>query len=154
MLVRDPVERAWSQFRYETKRGFEDLPIHAALDAEVGRLADPDPEQRLFALRHHSYVTRSLYADQIERLQYWSDADRLLVMDSERLFSDPATAMDGVHSFLGLAPYHGEYSVAHKANESSPVPDDVRSRLEPFFVDANRRLASIMADRAPDWSRR
>src|SRR6266542_2170470 len=38
-VLRDPVERAWSHYRYERHRGYEDLPFEEALRREPERLA-------------------------------------------------------------------------------------------------------------------
>ena len=46
MVLRDPVQRAWSHYRYEITRGFETLDPVAALEAEAERLADPDERTR------------------------------------------------------------------------------------------------------------
>src|SRR4051794_33056344 len=43
VLLRDPVERAWSHWKEQRRRGFEPLDtFEAAIDAEPGRLAGED----------------------------------------------------------------------------------------------------------------
>ena len=66
IVLRDPVERAWSHYSYEVARGNEDLSFADALDAEPGRTAgaadrirrgeiDDDREWRL-----HTYLQRGV----------------------------------------------------------------------------------------------
>ena len=75
LSLRDPVVRAWSQYNYEVKRGFEDLDILAALDAEPERLRGEeerlreDPSYVSKAHRHNAYLARGLYADQVRHLR-------------------------------------------------------------------------------------
>ena len=72
-MLRDPIERTYSQWQHELSRGFEHLdPSRTALDAEAGRLAgevekmNADPDYKSYSHQHHSYMARSRYADQIE----------------------------------------------------------------------------------------
>ena len=46
VLLRDPVERAWSHYRHEVKAGREPLEFEAALAAEPTRLAGADAALR------------------------------------------------------------------------------------------------------------
>jgi hypothetical protein len=80
VVLRDPVERAWSQYHHETARGFEDLPFEAALEAEAGRLAGEaetlvEPGATSASHQHHSYEARGRYAEQLEEL--WRQVGRL-----------------------------------------------------------------------------
>ena len=46
IVLRDPVERAWSQYSYEVARGNEDLSFAEALDAEAERFAGAEERIR------------------------------------------------------------------------------------------------------------
>ena len=146
MLLREPVSRAWSHHRYEVVRGFESLDIHQALDREPERLAQVDDVRRTFSHRHHSYVARGLYADQLLRLYEHFPRDQVLVLESERLFTDPAGVMATVHTHLGLAPHTGRFDDAVKANTASSVPADVQERLAPVFAEPNQQLRRLLGD--------
>src|SRR6266508_3758960 len=73
-VLRDPVERAWSHYRYERHRGYEDLPFEEALRREPERLAGEaermvaEPGYSSFAHRHLAYLARGRYAEQLERI--------------------------------------------------------------------------------------
>ena len=74
VLVRDPVERAYSAHAHEAARGYEDLSFAAALEAEEGRLDGEverllgDPAYESHAHRHQALRSRGEYAVQLERL--------------------------------------------------------------------------------------
>lgn len=150
LLLREPVARAWSHHRYEVARGFEQLPFDEAIAAESARLSTPDENDRARHHRHHSYVARSRYADQVERLREEVGRDRLLVLESERLFESPAATMALVHDHLGLTPFVGEYGRAHKANPGAGVPAAARDLVAPLVADSNARLAGMLDD-PPRW---
>lgn len=137
MVLRDPVQRAWSHYRYEVARGFEHLEPMAALAAEAERVADPDETRRWFAHRHYGYVARSQYADQLRRLYRHFAPEQVQVVASEDLFEQPAQVMARAFAHLGLPAHDAADYRAHKALGDSAVPKD--------FAEAVR--ADLMADR-------
>jgi len=101
MVLRDPVQRAWSHWRMEYARGVETEPF--AWCIREGR-------QRMFAAEpwgHHrevSYVERGFYGEQIARLRSLFPPEQVLVLTSDALRREPAVALDRVRGFLGLPP--------------------------------------------------
>ncbi len=127
VLVRDPVERAYSAHAHEFARGFETLGFEAALDAEAERLDGEeeklraDPTYRSHAHRHQAYRQRGEYAVQLERITGLFGRDRIKVVDSHRFFSEPEEQFGEVMSWLGIRP-----SVADRlraAQRQAPTPD-------------------------------
>ncbi len=59
-MFRDPIERAWSQWNMETRRGADDLPFASAV--REGRKRLKDNHQLGNAWRVYSYVERGFYA--------------------------------------------------------------------------------------------
>ncbi len=144
MVLRDPVQRAWSHYRYEVTRGFETLPPLAALEAEAGRLAQPDETARWYAHRHFSYAGRSRYAEQIERLREHFPASAVLVVHSDDIFERPAPTLARVFDHLGLPPHVQEDYRAHKALRATDIPDDFRARLTELVADDVQRLDALL----------
>ncbi len=99
VLLRDPVERAYSAYQHEVARGFEHEEFERALDLEPRRLAGEterllaNPGYRSLSHQHHAYVDRSRYARQVRRLFELFGEDRVLVLDSEDFFADPGAAI-------------------------------------------------------------
>jgi hypothetical protein len=111
VLLRDPVDRAWSHWKEQRRRGFEPLAtFEEALEAEPGRLAGEverlvaDPHHRSFAHEHQSYAATSRYLEALTRWEATFPADQLLVLRSEDLFAEPQATFDRVLDFLGLRP--------------------------------------------------
>ncbi len=144
MVLRDPVQRAWSHYRYEVARGFEDLDPLAALAAEAGRLADPVERTRWYAHRHYSYAGRSRYAEQVERLREHFSADQVLVVRSEDIFERPSETLAVVFDHLGLPPHSQPDYRAHKALKAAAVPDDFRDLLTATIADDMARLPDVL----------
>src|SRR5690606_26180800 len=82
VLVRDPVERAYSHHAHEVARGFEPVTdFAAALELEPMRLAGA--EERLLAggysrsHQHHAYLSRGRYVGHLTRLEKRSEERRV-----------------------------------------------------------------------------
>jgi hypothetical protein len=147
-ILRDPVERAHSHWAHETARGFETLPFEAALEAEEERLAGAAAELiardgRSFAHQHHSYVARGQYAPQIQRLWDVFGPQRVLVLSSDRLFTDPAGAYGETLSFLGLPAHEASYEV-HNARSYSKIEPETESWLAKRFQESNDQLVEML----------
>jgi Sulfotransferase domain len=147
-ILRDPIERAHSQWVHETARGFEDLPFPDALRAEDERLAGEEalltpPEARSFSHQHHSYVARGQYAPQVQRLWDVFGQDRVLVLPSTRLFGDPARTYAETLSFLGLPSFVATYEV-HNARKYDKITPDEEAWLAERFADSNERLVEML----------
>lgn len=146
LLVRDPVERAYSHHQYEVARGFESEPIERALDLEPERLAGEvrrmlsEPAYESFHHRHHSYLSRGLYIDQVEQLWTLFPREHVLVTSSEELFAAPRQALRRVTNFLGLDPLEQTNFARHKANRYDEMTVEVRRRLASYYAEPNRRL--------------
>lgn len=149
LVLRDPVQRAWSHYRYEVARGFETLGPEAALEAEAGRLAQPDETARWYSHRHHSYVGRSRYAEGLRRLWEHFPAEQVLVVQSERVFTEPEPTMARVFEHLGLPPHRqGDYR-AHKALRAEAVPPAFAAAVGAAIADDVRDLGDLCDLRWP-----
>ena len=149
-LLREPATRAWSHYRYEVARGFEQLPFLQAVEAEPTRLGQLDQTKRDFSHRHHSYVSRSQYADQVVRLHRHFDPSQILILESESLFEHPGETMDRVFEHLGLSPYGAANYRPFKQNIREGIPQDAVEALAGHFDDSNARLREMVTP-VPTW---
>lgn len=150
-LLRDPVERAFSHYHNNRRLGREPLDFEAALDAEDDRtLAE---EERLHAdpmhvsepHRLYSYRRRGLYAEQLLRWQASFPADQMLVVDSRRLFADPAAVVAEVLRFIGIAPrLPRSFEARNEGRHGDAMSPQARRRLEAFFAPHEERLRRLI----------
>ena len=137
VLLRDPVERALSQYFHSRRLGFEPLPLEQALAVESERLQSAPAVLRAADGTHkshqeHSYLSRSRYELQLPAWEALYPAAQLLVLRSEDLFSRPAEIWMRVLEFLGLpgCPLPDLASPANAGQgESSAVSQEVRQHL-------------------------
>lgn len=84
-LVRDPIDRALSQYRHHVAEGTERRPVAAAL---------LDPRSQ--------YVARGLYYERLRPFLAHYDRASIAVVRQERLHARPVETLRSLHRFLGL----------------------------------------------------
>ena len=129
VLLRDPVERALSQYFHARRHGFETLSLETALLKEEERLALGG----IYSNQKHSYLSRSRYIEQLERFEDLFGKKRMLVVRSEDLFSGKDEWWERVQSFLDIKriPLPGEIAIANGGRgESSYVEEKTRLWLQ------------------------
>jgi hypothetical protein len=148
--LREPVARAWSHHQYETQQGYEDQPFEQALRLEDERLAGEEerlrrnPSYESFSHRHHAYLRRGHYAEQLERLYELFDPEQVLVLRSESMFTDPHGELDRVWAHLGLTPVTLDGLDRLKPTHSPlAIADDLARELYHHYRPWNDRLAQL-----------
>jgi hypothetical protein len=157
VLLRDPVERAYSHHAEQCRGGAEGLSFEEAVRAEPVRLAGEaerirrDPRYRSHAHQHQSYVAQSRYAESLARWQAHFPAERMLVVCSEELFASPERELHRVQTFLGL-PHHCPPDLEPRNSAArAPMAADVRRTLEAALWDDVRQLERQVG-RAFPWA--
>jgi Sulfotransferase domain len=149
-LLRDPIERAYSHYQLMCRKGLEQLSFEDAVTAEAERLAGEeerliaDPHYRSYHHRHHAYLARGLYADQLERWLGHFPREQLMVLHAEEFFARPAEMYAQVLAFLGLRPHRPD-NFRHRNRASyAPIDPKLRARLEERLAEPNARLARLL----------
>jgi hypothetical protein len=158
VLVRDPVERAYSAYTHERARGFETESFERAIELEPDRLrgeADriaAEPGYLSHSHQHHAYLTRGQYAEQLDRLEALVGRARIQVIDSGDFFTKPEPVYDRVLDFLHLD--HAGYPAfeQHNARPRSPVSSSLLTRLDDHFVSYDQQLTRWL-ELPPSWRR-
>lgn len=154
VLLRNPVDRAYSHYLHMQRLGFEDLAFDEALDAEERRLhgdlevLDVDPDHQAKEWSRYSYVARGRYALQL--LRWWEhfDRDRFLIIRSEDFFESPGRILAEITDFVGVDRWLPEtFSNYSYVGASPSIPDigaDLRAQLQSVFKEDNEHLAELL----------
>ena len=153
VLLRDPVERAYSHYEHMVRLGFERLSFEEAIVREPDRIADDladldrDPDHFCRALLRFSYVARGRYADQLRRWFDVFERSAFLILRSEDFFVDPANALRSVNAFLGIRSWLPSscrnYSYAGTPPERLVTPTGVARLLRDVLEPDVGRLESL-----------
>ena len=140
MIMRNPVDRAWSEY----SRTFS----HPPHNHRIEKLRDPE----------YRIIRRGVYVDQIMRWHRHFPKDSLLFLRAEDYFADAHSTLKRVYEFVGVDEVYPD-EISHldpwreqkEAFGAMAMPDDVRSMLDEFYAPHNKRLEEYLG-RNFDWS--
>jgi len=146
LLFRDPVERAFSQWRMEWARGTETLPFAEAIRAGRARMAASRPTPGFD--RVASYVERGFYGRQLARAYRLFGRERVLCLPHAALAADPDGTVAHACRFLEIEPpraslYPRLVREAPVAAYPSVLDEADRTWLASCFAAEMRRFASL-----------
>lgn len=161
VLLREPGERALSQFHHNIRLGFETETFDRAIQLEEARISSDlvemveNPSTSATAFRRFSYLTRGDYAEQLQRWFALYPRDRFLVLESEEFFSDPDRVLGKVLEFVGARPWSPpefrNYSYLDRgAVGHEEVPASLKGVLDERFREGNKRLRELI-DTDLEW---
>jgi hypothetical protein len=112
--LRNPVERAYSHYLMECRRGREVMDFEQALQFDLARA------ERGWG-KSAQYIELGLYADQVKSFLTAFGRDRVLVVLFEELVRDTRRTMEQVADYLGIDPGAFPESVFMQAHNSFEV---------------------------------
>lgn len=149
MSLRNPIDRAVSQYWMEFQRQDEHLALPAAFAAEASRLADGAPTQ---ALRSWSYLARGRYAEQLDRIYQFFPPQQVLTLRFEELVREPKAVLRHVTDFLGVEPASDIPFERAFGGRYPPLDPALRERLRTYFAPCNADLTARYGIPTNDWT--
>ncbi len=154
ILLRNPVDRAFSHYQHKWRRGQETLSFDEAIDAEEDRTAGEEekicnnPGYRSQAHVLYTYLARGRYLPQIRRFQQFFSPERLLILESGAFFKRTAEVYQGVTDFLGLPRWQPAQFGQHFAGQYRvKMSDETRRKLIDYFAPHNAQLYAHLGTR-------
>ena len=150
-LLRDPVERAISNYRFSVENGIEKTPLADAIVREETRPYD----RQSFSVSPFAYVTRGRYDDFIRRWEETAGRDRIRIIVLEQLVRDPRV-LEELYRWLGVEASFKPVLPPDRPNESTSavhVSPAIRRRLAEAFQESNRRLQERYGVDISFWQR-
>ena len=143
LSVRDPIERAMSQWSMERDRiaTFPDVPDAIAAYA-TDRLPEEVPDGvKPWEFLRHTMFARGLYAQQVRRVLQVFPREQFLAVDFADIARAPGDTLDRVTDFLGLPRFeqHPKQSHKNKTREdhtgAAPTSADIGRLVDLYAAD-------------------
>lgn len=154
VLLRNPVERAYSSYQNIRKLGLETLSFEDAISHEKERIFGEkekmilDPHYYSSRHQHYSYVERGIYHEEVARWLKHFPRNQFLFLSSEEFYKNPSTVYRQVTDFLKLKDYVPEkFKVYNESSKSDPIPNNIRSMLAAFYAPHNEILFKMLGKR-------
>jgi hypothetical protein len=152
-MLRDPVARTFSHYWHEANKDQDDLTLAQAIEKEPTRLEGEaariieNPDYWSYAHQHFSYVDRSRYGAQVQRLFDVMGRENVCLVKSETFFADPATETERVFDFLGLSRADGiDYAAQNVGSYGDEIPEETVARLKELLADDAELLERLAGE--------
>jgi hypothetical protein len=147
LLLRQPVERAYSHWNMLRQNGQEPLSFADAVEQDALRWSGQPGQCRVF-----SYLDRGFYARQLRRLFHVVPRRQVLVLRTEELRCDHHATLQRIFTFLGVDPgVRIEPATIHQRSYEAPLPTDLKRELTKRFIDDIRDLEGLLGWDLTDW---
>ncbi|WP_221074370.1 sulfotransferase domain-containing protein [Agarivorans aestuarii] len=148
IILRNPIERAYSHWNMERSRGADSLSFSEAVSSEEERCRAALPYQhRLF-----SYIDRGHYIDQLRTIWKYFPKQNVLVLRNEDLKQHPKDTLNKVADFLEVAHFNDiENKDIHSRPYVSQIDVKERTFLKSIFEAGIRELEAELQWDCSDW---
>jgi hypothetical protein len=146
VLLRNPVDRAYSHYNHEVRLGFETLSFEDAIEKEnerlLGELDKTFSDETYYGhnLMHYAYLARGIYVDQIRVWRQFLPKEHILVVRSEDFYGQPTNTIRQVQAFLGLPDRESQQQGKPKVFPYPKMSAKTRQNLLDHFKPHNQRL--------------
>jgi hypothetical protein len=141
VLLREPVDRAYSQFQMRRRDGEESIASFVeALAREDPALIGGPP----VAPSARTYLERGRYAEHLERWFAHFPRERFHIATLDELAADPQGELDRVHDFLGLPRHRPDRLEPMYTADYEQLRADERAPVAAYFRPHNERLYALL----------
>ena len=152
-ILRDPIERAISNYWFSVNSGLETLPMEEAFLHEVERQLDYDRVK--LSVSPYTYLKRGRYIDYVSLYDRYFPPESIKVMLYEQLIGSEAH-IKNLYTFLGVSDYtpaalNDLVNQGNKPNTS--LSPELDCYLRDYFAESNARLAERLKLPLTEWQR-
>ncbi len=149
ILLRNPIERAYSHWNMEKTRGWDSsASFRDALKKEM------DLYKRGLAEQHfvYSFIDRGFYTEQLKRIWRLFPKEQTLVLKSDDLKHNVNTSLHQVADFLGISSFPIlESKEVHSGSYTSKINQDDFNYLKDKFYYEIKDLERLLDWDCSDW---
>ena len=156
ILLRNPIDRAFSQHNMNVKNDYEINNFSDALKEEPRRIANRiekmsnDVSYYSWNFDLYAYLEHGIYVDKIKRWMEVFPKEQFLIIQSEEFFKNPSKIYNDVLEFLGLPSYDLKEYDAIRKQQKSILEKHTREKLQHYFKPHNDKLYELLGKKF-DW---
>ena len=148
IILRNPIERAFSHWNMEYNRGAESLSFIDALTQEEKRCREALPLQHYT----YSYIDRGFYSSQIR--EYWRlfGREQVLVLNYDQLKNNPISVLNDLYDFLDINHITlNNIKILHKTHYTASLDKHSRALLQKEFYFEILQLENMLSWDCSHW---
>jgi hypothetical protein len=150
VLLRNPIDRAYSHHQMEVSLGFEDLPFEEAINREPERL-EGEKEKMLedhnyfsYKRQMYSYLSSGIYVEQLRLWMKIFSKDKFLIIKTEDFSEKPKEILKQVFTFLDIQQYELPTYEKFNLGKYSGMTEQIKKRLINYYKPHNAELYKFL----------
>ncbi|MBI1184023.1 sulfotransferase [bacterium] len=154
-IVRNPVERAVSNYFHSVRYGVEPLPIEEAMqrpaeifEAEYAKMEREDGYHSS-TYHRHAYLHKGLYAFHLNKWYQHFEPQQILLLENAELLNQPQKVYNEVLQFLQLEAFAPAAFSKHNVGSTKPVDESLTRQLKQVFEEPNRQFFHLISREFP-----
>jgi len=159
LLLRNPVDRAFSHYKRKWKNGSEKLSFEEVIDQEQSRIEGEqekmETNEKYYSTIYHglSYIATGLYAIRLKRWLKYFSMKQILVLENGEFLRDPEKVYNQAIEFLDLPKWKlSNYRKFSKQDLQMDMNPKTREKLFEYCKPFNEDLFSLIGKRF-DWDK-
>ena len=159
LLVRNPVDRAFSHYIRKMKNGSEKLSFEESIEQEKSRIEGEqekmEKNEKYYSPIFHSlgYITKGLYAIPLKNWLKYFSMKQILVLENGEFLRDPEKVYNQAIEFLNLPKWKlPEYKKFSKQRLSMDMDPKTREKLLDYCKPFNEEFYSLIGKKF-DWDK-
>jgi hypothetical protein len=152
IILRDPVERAFSQWRYNhtIMRPLLQDPLykhvpdfHEWVELELSTFTEGG---NVYAENGHAFacIRTGIYLPFLKMMRRFYAPEDFHYVNASEFFADPVSTVKRVYEFLGLPPYEPQIPRTINSSPSGKMDPKTRELLSDFFAPYNEELYNFL----------
>ena len=149
-ILRNPIDRAYSNYFLGVRSGTENLSFEEAIDKEIELEKESLSDQTIYQ-RPRSYIAKGFYAHQLKPWFKIFRKEQLLILQTEKFATDTSSILLEIFDFLQL-PRHTIHEFK-KMNVAKypPMKEETRTFLKEYYRKYNDDLYALLG-KSFDWN--
>ncbi len=148
ILLRNPIERAYSHWNMMRDMGFEKKDFSTVIKEEIVEIKASIPKKN----RKHSYIDRGFYSEQLKILWSYFPKENICIVNSSDLQQEPLIALNKVFDFLNIPKRSDIKTKAlNKREYLSPISKENQRLLSEIFKHDIEELENYLKADYSHW---
>lgn len=144
--LRNPTDRAYSQYIMRKKGGYEKLSFEDAIKIHDSRIQKSWWHHQRFA-----YLKRGIYVDELEHWFNYFPRKQFFIIETKELENSPHETYKKLCNFLEIKPFNLEFK-KHNVGVYEKMHSETRKILIKYFRPHNARLYKLLG-RKFEWDK-
>ena len=155
VVLRNPVDRAYSNYHLGIRAGSENLSFEDAIQIELKKLNEINDEFEHNVEKYtipRSYIAKGFYANQLKIWLELFNSEQLIIISTEDLESNPQGTLDRIYDFLKIPKNHKLIPEKQKKASYPKMKNETREFLINLYKKNNAELFSMIGQKF-DWDK-